>query len=224
MRWALGLVALAVLLVPPPAAAPHVGGTSLGPAVILTGGCPPGVNVTCNFAAQPFGPALLFYRFDFGADGTWEFPDQTGAGDFGRWTTGTSVSLFRETPPARSCVQAWDGVSVRMDEGVAVPRGPVGCTDFVDFIPSQWSRFSRGRWVGVVLERPAWLDPDDFGRLSEVEGIRALPGSFGGGPDNVFRVSRPVLTALLGPGTHTVHFTITWAGSTFTATSTVTIL
>jgi len=223
-------LAVFVVVVPAPAAAPHVGGTSLGPWVGLWG-CPPGVLGICRFSVELTSGVLIFFRFDLDADGRWDYPDQTGAGPIGRWTTMTAVTKQHTEPTRGACVQAWDGVSTRLEGGVYVAKGPTGCTTFLTLTPDRWSRQSQGRFVWARFDVPSWLDPADFGRgRVEVEGLRALPwppiphpGEDEGLPW-LFRVNRQELTDLLGPGAHAVHIILTWEGATFTAWDTVTIL
>ena len=230
MRRGLLLVLAVLLLLPPPAAAPHIGGTSLGQAVTLSG-CRIGVpNVTCTFTATPWDRNLIFFRFDFNADGTWEFPSQVGAGPFGRWTTLSSVTWFLREPFRRACVQAWDGVSTRTVDGQLVPRGPIGCTDFVRISPRWWNHLPLGggarAFVRVTLEVPAWLSLSDFDPArAELEGMRPIewhPGP--GAREFTFLVDRLQLWRFLGIGSHDVHFTIVWAGATFTGAGHVLIL
>ena len=230
MRRGLLLVLAVLLLLPPPAAAPHIGGTSLGQAVTLSG-CRIGVpNVTCTFTATPWDRNLIFFRFDFNADGTWEFPSQVGAGPFGRWTTLSSVTWFLREPFRRACVQAWDGVSTRTVDGQLVPRGPIGCTDFVRISPRWWNHLPLGggarAFVRVTLEVPAWLSLSDFDPTrAELEGMRPIewhPGP--GAREFTFLVDRLQLWRFLGLGSHDVHFTIVWAGATFTGAGHVLIL
>ncbi len=194
---------------------------------MLWGGIP-GFVGDLTLSAEPTNETLIFFRFDFNADGTLDYPDQTGAGTLGRWTTQTTITRRFFEPFTRACVQAWDGLSTRVVGGVVVPRAPIGCSDYVEFIPGQWSGNSSGRSVYARFEIPAWLSRADFNpRLAEVEGLRALPWPpRDREPDPghwMFRVDRGELTRLLGTGTHTVHLTLRWAETTFTAAGQVTI-
>jgi len=223
-----GLAVLLLLIPVPPVAAPHMGGTSLGPWVTLSG-CPVGKSdFACTFTATASGPTFVFFRFDFNADGVWDFPNQVGGGSLGKWSTLTTVTWGFTEPFRRACVQVWDGVSTRTVDGKVVPRGPIGCTDFLSIVPRWWNRHAHGGWVLARLEVPAGLPRQDFDPShAELEGIPAIPwppGAGWGTPFFLFRVDRDALGALLGPGFHDVHLTVAWAGATFTATGAVTIL
>jgi hypothetical protein len=223
-------LAVFVVVVPAPVAAPHVGGTAFGPWVGLWGPGPGPIG-TFTYTVITGDPNLIFFRFDLDVDGRWDFPSQAGGGPIGIWATWTSVTKQHTEPTRGACVQAWDGVSTRLEGGVYVAKGPIGCTTFLTLTPDQWSRQSQGRFVWARFDVPSWLDPAGFGRRrAEVEGLRALPwppvphpGEDEGLPW-LFRVNRQDLTDLLGPGTHTVHIILPWEGATFTAWDTVTIL
>jgi len=223
-------LAVLVLAVPAPAAAPHIGGTSLGPWVVLWG-AGPGLTGDIVYTAETGDSTLIFFRFDLNVDGQWDYPDQTGGGSLGRWTTATTIPMHHTEPTRGACVQAWDGVSTRLEGGVYVAKGPIGCTTFLTLTPDRWSRQSQGRFVWALFDVPSWLDPTDFGRgRAEVEGLRAIPWPPipHAGEDEelpwMFRVNRQDLTDLLGPGTHGVHIAFSWEGETFTARDWVTIL
>ena len=221
------LAAMTLIVTSAPVAAPHIGGTRLGPAVVLWGG-EPGYVGDLTLTAEPLDPTLLFYRFDTNADGSWEYPSQAGCGSFGCWTTESTMTRRFFEPFVRACVQAWDGVSTRVVDGVPRPRAPIGCTDYVEFVPPRWSRFSPGRIVHAHLEIPTWLSRADFNpRLAEVEGLHAILWPWRDPePDQghwMFRVDRQELTRLLGPGTHTIHLTLRWADATFSAAGQVII-
>jgi len=227
---ALALLIVVLVAVPSPSAAPHMGGSRLDP-VIGVVGCAPGVVGTCTVTVFTQGPSLVFFRYDLDADGDWEFPDETGGGAMGKWTTLTTVTTTFVEPSRGVCVLAWDGVSVRTIGGQLVPWGPRGCSGFSEFRPNQWDRNSPDRALWVTFTAPSWLSPGDFSpRGAEVEGIRAFPSPFidrFGDPDPGvwrFRVDRVALTRLLGPGTHTVHLAVPWAGLSFTSADLVTIL
>ncbi len=224
------LAAVFVLVVPIPAAAPHVGGTSLGRWVVLWGPGP-GLTGELVYSAETRDAALIFFRFDFDVDGRWDYPDQIGGGSMGTWTTQTTAIRTHTEPTRGACVQAWDGVTTRVEGGARYPQGPIGCTTFLTLTPDRWSRDSPGRFVWARFDIPSWLDPTDFGRgRAEVEGLRALPWPVvphpreDGGLPWLFRVNRLDLTDLLGPGTHGVHIAFSWKGETFTARDWVTIL
>jgi len=40
----------------------------------------------------PNDPTILFYRYDLTGDGKFDYPDQTGCGSLGCWTTESSVT------------------------------------------------------------------------------------------------------------------------------------
>jgi len=63
------LAAMTLIVTSAPVAAPHIGGTRLGPAVVLWGG-EPGYVGDLTLTAEPLDPTLLFYRFDTNADGS----------------------------------------------------------------------------------------------------------------------------------------------------------
>src|SRR3990170_8334798 len=44
-----------------------------------------------TFTVTAYDPAIIFFRWDFNNDGKFDFPDQTGGGTIGKWTTLTSV-------------------------------------------------------------------------------------------------------------------------------------
>lgn len=184
----------------------------------------------CTFTVVA-SPTILFFRYDLDADGDWEFPDPTGGGTSGKWTTLTSVTTTFVGPSRGVCVEGWDGVTVRTIDGNVVPWGPRGCTVFSDVQPDRWDRNSPDRFVWVTFHVPPWLSPRDFSpRGAEVEGIRALLWPFNdrlGDRDPgewLFRVDRGTLTLLMGPGTHWVHLALPWSGTSFTSGDMVTIL
>ncbi|TLZ51408.1 MAG: hypothetical protein E6K18_05110 [Methanobacteriota archaeon] len=219
-------LALALLAIPSPAAAFHIGGSHYGPGVVLWA-CDPGTVGTCVFTVEVSNSSLIFFRFDLNADGAWDFPDHTGAASIGRWTTLTFFTWRFASPFSRACVQAWDGLTTRLVNGRTVPVGPMGCTDFVRITPSRWWRYNPNGVVFARFEIPSWLARGDFQpRLAEVEGVPAMwmPMNGQGDPGHwLFRVDRGELTRVLGPGDHTAHLLVRWAGSTFTAAGQVTI-
>src|SRR5437867_5592182 len=45
-----------------------------------------------TFTVTSNDPTIIFFQYDFNNDGIADYPDQTGAGSLGRWTTLTSIS------------------------------------------------------------------------------------------------------------------------------------
>lgn len=225
----LGVLTVALLAVPGPAAAPHVGGTRLQPHVALTG-CPPGTMGDCTVTGAAASREILFFRFDLDADGDWEYPDQTGGDSLGVWTTQTAVTHRFATPSRGVCVQGWDGVSTVRVRGEWFARGPLGCNAFAEITPDAWSRNSWDRTLCIRFQIPPWLNPAELSPVpTDLEGLRASPWPFGDCAvgrwprEWVFLADRAELTRLLGPGTHWVHLAVPWAGMAFTAADTVTI-
>lgn len=234
MRFSV-LACVAVLLAVPIAVSQGTN-PALRLAVHLDGACPGAVApFTCAFDAEAQDPTLIFYRFDFlntaralAADGVWDYPEQTGAPQLGKWTTQGSVTWsFFENSTGRACVQVWDGVSTRIVNGQTLPAAPIGCSAFLSVAPDHWrgNGSPPARWVLARLDAPSWLAPADFNpRNAELEGVRArwlaTPGSAG---VFLFLVDRAALTAKLGVGTHVVHLTLVWAGTTFTGATTIRI-
>ena len=65
-----------------------------------------------TFTVTPNDPTILFYRYDLTGDGKFDYPDQTGCGSLGCWTTESSVTRrFNDNFYATITVQGWDGVS-----------------------------------------------------------------------------------------------------------------
>src|SRR3990170_9023118 len=66
-----------------------------------------------TFTVTTYDPTILFYRWDFNNDGKFDYPDQTGGGSIGIWTTETTVTKqFFDNFYNPVVVQGWDGVSV----------------------------------------------------------------------------------------------------------------
>ena len=69
-------------------------------------------STTITFTVSAYDPAIIFFRWDFNNDGVFDYPDQTGGGLIGRWTTLTSVDRnFNDNYYGDVVAQGWDGVS-----------------------------------------------------------------------------------------------------------------
>lgn len=223
----LAVLGIALVALPLPAAAPHIGGSAPHPFVALTG-CPPGTRSMCTVEVAAASPDIVFFRFDIDADGDWDFPDQTGGGQLGKWTTNTAVTRRFSGFSLGVCVQGWDGTSTARVRGEDVPHGPRGCNAFAEFLPETWRRDSADRILCVRLYVPSWLNHRDFSpRGAEVEGLPAefwpFRDCWSGPRPWTFLVDRVELTRLLRPGSHWVHLLVPWAGMSFTAADIVTI-
>jgi len=65
-----------------------------------------------TFTVAAYDPAIIFFRWDFNDDGKFDFPDQTGGGTIGKWTTQTFVvKQFLDNYYGDVVVQGWDGIS-----------------------------------------------------------------------------------------------------------------
>jgi hypothetical protein len=175
---------------------------------------------------------VILYRWELDDDGIWDLPP------VGLWGLDTIVtSVYFGPLPARVCVEAWDGFSTKSEGGLIVLDTLFTCVDPQDpgdvvegdmqVRPGQWSHRSRGGWVTVHLHLPSNVDAEDVDPSTvTLEGLPVAPGRMGhgaGGPDWTFRVDRRALTALLGPGTHSVELQGTIGAGTFTATDVLTI-
>ncbi len=85
-----------------------------------------------TFTATANDPTIIFYRWDLNADGVFDFPDQTGAGNLGRWTTSNVVTkVFNDDFFGQIVVQGWDGVSTTIQ---IVTGDNLGQTTAIQFI------------------------------------------------------------------------------------------
>ena len=87
----------------------------------------------CTFEVIVYDPAIIFFRWDFDGNGTWDFPAQTG-GSMGTWALDRTVTLygpyFRRAPPIlHVCAQGWDGLRAGEVGGVKVPFAATACSD-----------------------------------------------------------------------------------------------
>src|SRR5437867_1425900 len=68
-----------------------------------------------TFTATVNDPDLKFIRWDFNNDGKFDYPDQTGGGNLGKWTTDKTCcnppKQFFDDYFGKVVVQAWDGTS-----------------------------------------------------------------------------------------------------------------
>src|SRR5712691_254366 len=65
-----------------------------------------------TFTATVNDPDLKFIRWDFNNDGKFDYPDQTGGGNLGKWVTDKTVTKqFFDDYYGKVVVQAWDGTS-----------------------------------------------------------------------------------------------------------------
>ena len=63
-----------------------------------------------------YDPQIIFFRYDFENDGIFDYPDQTGAGSLGRWTTQTLVTrTFNDNVFGEVLVEGWDGISTTIE-------------------------------------------------------------------------------------------------------------
>src|SRR5712691_2875145 len=82
-----------------------VGGPYGGPDTFEGG---PGITFTVTVN----DPDLKFIRWDFNNDGKFDYPDQTGGGNLGKWVTDKTITkVFFDDYFGKVCVQAWDGTS-----------------------------------------------------------------------------------------------------------------
>jgi len=95
---------------PVPLLGPIDAGGPYGGSTTFEGGPP------ITFTVTSYDPSVIFYRWDFNNDSLFDYPDQTGAGTLGRWTTETSVvRQFFDDYRGDIRVEGWDGVSTRTE-------------------------------------------------------------------------------------------------------------
>src|SRR3990172_5794192 len=70
---------------------------------------------TLTFTVTIEDPTIIFLRYDFNADGVFDYPDQTGGGNMGKWTTQSTVTrTFYDNFFGSIVVEGWDGVSTKI--------------------------------------------------------------------------------------------------------------
>ena len=82
-----------------------------------------------TFTVTPLDPTILFYRWDFDGDGLFDYPDQTGCGSIGCWTTEMEITRhFDDNFYATLVVEGWDGVSTyivfNQGDNLGEPQSP----------------------------------------------------------------------------------------------------
>ncbi len=93
---------------------PATGTRDFPPGTIDAGGPygPVDEGSAVTFTVQTNDPTIIFFRWDFNDDGIFDFPNQTGGGTLGRWSTLTSITWgFQHPYYGNIVVQGWDGVS-----------------------------------------------------------------------------------------------------------------
>lgn len=60
-------------------------------------------------------PRVIFLRYDINGDGIFDYPDQTGGGTMGKWTTQTTITkTYYDNFYGDIVVEGWDGVSAKI--------------------------------------------------------------------------------------------------------------
>src|SRR3989454_2493461 len=112
-RGSSGIHAVPMRSAAPPRAASHLEGK------IDAGGPYGGPGTfegdTVAFTVTVSDASIIFFRWDFNNDSVFDFPDQTGGGDTGRWTTSKTVTWrFLDDAFGDIVVEGWDGTSQRI--------------------------------------------------------------------------------------------------------------
>jgi len=200
--------------------------SSAGPLPFLTSeagvdfdvSCYPDIPGTwiCSFQATIQDSSLVFLRWDLNGNGIYDYPDQTGGGQLGKWVTDHHVApQYDHEGSWPVCLQGWDGYDVADGR----PAGPVVCHNLalggtLFIFPAEWDRRSAGR-ATASWELPAGYELP-AGRASSVflvvvpshDKVPAIPFPcrkiLYEPPVCTFRLDLATMSATFGLGNHSV--------------------
>ena len=123
-----------------------------------------------TFTVTTSDPSILFFRWDFNNDTIWDYPNQTGAGPYGSWTTETSITLARyDNYIGEMVVEGWDGTSLTVQVRTGTVLGEVeefqwyigyGSWEFAwEFMPKrevEILELGRFQWDYQLLDQTLW--------------------------------------------------------------------